>query len=205
MGRLLPLVVHKRQDWPRAWRRPPRAASGPRPHTSVPSARHVQGLQRDAEGAPGLRRAARPMLSTLSFRPVRSDKDTFSGPCPHRHGRLFYLGASAHGLGHCLKGTSRGIATRLLRSPRQSSMGCRDRGLGPWCWPSQLPPGEAHAPQTRGVHARHRHGGSGPRGGTGAHRVTCGVGPTMPPWSCGRPSSWLPSSANHLVGLKEEG
>jgi len=103
MGRLLPLRVHERQDWPRSWRRPLLAVSGPRPHTAAPEARHVQGLRRDAAGSPGLRRSARPMSSTLDFRMVRSNKYTCSGPCPHRRGGLFCLGASAHGVGHCLK------------------------------------------------------------------------------------------------------
>src|SRR5215467_5660875 len=30
-------------------------------------------------------------------------------------------------------------------------------GLGSWCWPSQLPLGEAYAPQARGVHGLHRY------------------------------------------------
>src|SRR5262245_43458436 len=55
-------------------------------------------------------------------------------------------------------GTDRGIATRPLRSPRHSTFGCRALRLGSSCWPSQLPLAEAHAPQSKGVHARYRHG-----------------------------------------------
>jgi hypothetical protein len=53
-------------------------------------------------------------------------------------------------------GTDRCIATRLLRSPCHSHVGCRDRGLGSWRCPSPLPLGEAQAPQARGRQALHR-------------------------------------------------
>src|SRR6266852_5399905 len=54
-------------------------------------------------------------------------------------------------------GTSRGIATRPLRSPRHRNFCGSDMGLGAWRWPFQLPLEEAHAPQTRGVHGLRRH------------------------------------------------
>jgi hypothetical protein len=57
-----------------------------------------------------------------------------------------------------LPGTDRCIATRPLRSQRQSTFCCSALRLGSSCWPSQLPLAEAHAPQAKGVHERYRHG-----------------------------------------------
>src|SRR5262249_37721382 len=54
-------------------------------------------------------------------------------------------------------GTYRFRATRPLRAQRQNHLCCSDRGLGSGRWPSQLPLGEAQAPQARGVHGLPRH------------------------------------------------
>src|SRR5689334_11055273 len=54
-------------------------------------------------GHKGPRRSARPMISPFGFRMVTSDKDTFSGPFPHRRGRLLCMGASAQCRGNCPK------------------------------------------------------------------------------------------------------
>jgi hypothetical protein len=53
-------------------------------------------------------------------------------------------------------GTYRFIATRLLRSQRQSHCCCRDRGLGSRRCPFHLSLGEAQAPQARGRQGLHR-------------------------------------------------
>src|SRR5215510_7250035 len=46
---------------------------------------------------------------------------------------------------------------------------------------------------------------SGHRSSKGVYLATGEVKPTMPPSQCGRQSSWLTSSPDHLVCLKEDG
>src|SRR5215831_16856592 len=53
-------------------------------------------------------------------------------------------------------GTSRFLATRLLRAQRQSNFCCSDMGLGSWRCPPSSRLGEAQASQARGVHGLHR-------------------------------------------------
>ena len=86
-------------------------------------------------------------------------KRTFSGLFPHGRRHLFCMGGSAQCQGARPKGTYRCIATRLLRSQRPSNFCYCDMGLGSWRWASQLPLGEAYAPQARGVHGLHHHVG----------------------------------------------
>ena len=84
-------------------------------------------------------------------------KRTFSGPSPHGRRHLFCMGDSAQCQRALPKGTYRFIAIRLLRSQRPSNFCYCDMGLGSWRWASQLPLGEAYAPQARGVHGLHHH------------------------------------------------
>jgi hypothetical protein len=43
------------------------------------------------------------------------------------------------------------------------------------------------------------------KGGTHSYLAKWEVKPTMPTSQCGRQSSWLTSSPDHLIGLEEEG
>ena len=108
-------------------------------------------------GHPWPRRYARPMISPRGCRMVRSAGRIHAWGRFHIGGVAYCVWAFPPTVG-ALPGTDRCIATRPLRSQRQSTFCCSALRLGSSCWPSQLPLEEAHAPQAKGVHARHRHG-----------------------------------------------
>jgi hypothetical protein len=105
------------------------------------------------------------MISPLGFRMVRSDGRIHSLGHFHIGGIaccVWALPPVVYGRfrptpGELPKGTYRFMATRPLRSQRQSNLCCSDMGLGSWRWLSHPPLGEAQAPQARGVHGLHRH------------------------------------------------
>ena len=134
-------------------------ASAPRHSPSALEASSMRGLRLDAGGSQVTEAVseAHDLSPRFPHGVKEGYKRTFSGPSPHGRRHLFCMGGSAQCQRALPKGTYRFIAIRLLRSQRPSNFCYCDMGLGSWRWASQLPLGEAYAPQARGVHGLHHH------------------------------------------------